>query len=184
MELFMAEFDDFADELARQEENRKRLDKDTKAEWFALQSFTKALADDGKGIEGNKFEWVWDAWGSRLVLDSVAATFQSREINGVPTKCRVLFDRRPAGANSVWSLEKSPVNKLAWSLRPVVEDDAIMWSVVEGFEDGKPFSSFDFAQKIGIELAKFYRAYKLRVDNLTFDEMEELSGWKSLERPD
>jgi hypothetical protein len=170
----MAEFDDFADELARKNEDRKRLERDTKPEWIVLQGFTEALAQDAKG----------DAREPRLVLDCVAATFMSREVNGVPEGCRVVFDRRPAGEGKLWHLERSPLNRLTWSLRPTIKDDAIMWSVVEGFEDGKPFSSFEFAQKIGIELAKFHLAYNARVENLTFDEMEELSGWKSLERPD
>lgn len=174
----MAEFDDFADELARQEDNRKRLEKDTKPEWSMLQGFTEALAVDGKGVERAKFEWVSDESGARLVLDCVAAYFQSPRVNGVSTS-RVIFDRRPAGIGMQWHLEKSPLNRLIWTLKPVVEDDAIKWSVVEGFEDGKPLSSFDLAQKIGVTLAKFHLAYNARIENLTFDEMEELSGWKS-----
>ena len=176
----MTEFDDFADEMARREQDRRRLERDTKPEWIVLQGFAQSLAQDGKGIEGCKFEWVSDLREPRLVLDCVAATFLSQEINGVPIKCRVVFDRRPAGDGKAWHLERSPLNRLTWSLKPVISDDAVMWSVVEGFEDGKPFSSFDFAQKIAIELAKFHLAYNARIENLTFDEMEELSGWKSV----
>ncbi len=160
----MAEFDDFADELARKEEARTKLEKDTKPEWAVLQGFTEALAQDGKGIEGIKFEWVPDTCEPRLVLDCVAATLLSRDGSGVQT-FRVYFNRRPAGVNRMWVDEESPLTPLTWTLQPAIEDDSIKWFVLEGFEDGKRFSSFDMAQKIGIELAKFHLAYKNHYEN-------------------
>jgi hypothetical protein len=160
----MAEFDDFADELARSKENQEQLKNGTNPEWAALLGFVGALAQDGKGIEDRKFEWVSDAWEPHLVLDCVAATFLSRQRSGVQT-FRVYFNRRPSGVGKIWSEDDSPLTPLMWTLQPAIEDDTIKWFVTEGFEDGKRFSSFEMSQKVGIELAKFHLAYKRHYEN-------------------
>lgn len=161
---YMAEFDDFAEERARDEANRRKLRTDTKPEWAVLLGFVQTLAQEGKGIEDKTFQWVSEPDAPRLELDCVSATFLLRQRNGLET-FRVYFSRRPPGAGKIWADDESPLTPLAWTLQPKIEDDTIKWTVAEGFEDSKYFSSFEMAQKIGIILAKFHLAYRKHYEN-------------------
>jgi hypothetical protein len=151
-------FDDFAEKHSKEQQDREKLANDTEPEWFALKGFVEALAQDGKGIDNQRFAWVSDDGAPRLVLDCVTAMLLHHEKNGVPKECRIRFDRKPPGPSSLWH-EKPPLEPVVWSLESMVVGDSILWSVPE-LGERRLFSSLDLAHKIGTKLAEFHLAYK------------------------
>jgi hypothetical protein len=157
------DFDSFARKLSQEKQDREKLARDTAPEWIMLKGFTESLAVDGKGIESDKFEWVADEYEPRVVLDKVAAIFQTRMKNGMPIECRLRFGRKPLGPGQQWANEKEPLTPVVWILKPMVVGDDIHWSVPEASET--PLSSAELADQIAILLAKFHLAYKKHYEN-------------------
>ena len=129
----MDNFEQYSRRREREQEVQEKLLRDSKPEWVVLQGFTKTLADELKGIDGFRFEWVSDPSAPRLVISAVAATFLWRERPGKPIECRVRFDRKPLGSNQVWVDDRSPLEPVEWTLMPIVEGDEIKWMIAEAW---------------------------------------------------
>jgi hypothetical protein len=161
-------FDEFAKKRAQQQQDREKVENDTKPEWVALKGFAETLAQDGKGVDGFKFEWVPDAYAPRLILGAVAATFLERERNGKLVECRVHFDRKPLGANQLW-ITDAPFGPEDWTLTPTSEGDDNHWMIAEvnaQLPNKKlSFSSSELAGKVGIKLAELLDVYNKAFPN-------------------
>jgi len=155
-------FDDF-DEIdscyrATEEQNRRKLVKDAKPEWHLLKCFVSRLALEGKGYEGQKFEWASSSSQSdSLRLKNVTVKFQDEgERDGILT-CSLRFVGLPI-SGKVGIASGSPLDPVEWSLRPVLLDEGgVGWFVCEL---GQTFSSTELAEEIVKELSRYYKAYQ------------------------
>lgn len=160
-------FDEFSKKREQQKQEREKVERDTKPEWVALKGFAESLAQDGKGVDDFKFEWVPDAHSPRLVLGAVAATFMERPKPQGLIEYRIGFARKPAGLNKQW-MDDAPFEPQDWTLIPKGVGDDIQWMVAEvNTELNKQvrFSSSDLAGKVGIKLAELLDVYNKAFPN-------------------
>jgi|GEM_PF-3767449 len=149
------------DEFARRREGTRRdneqLRRKAKPEWERLKGLLSALASDGKGIDGHRFEWTTDLTGNPLlVLNNVSATISlGPEQDGIHHG-KVRFTRRPAGVGKAFP-DKSPVPDKTWSLEPMVENGEFLWFV---FERAWKISSAELKEEIAKELARHHIEYQ------------------------
>ena len=156
-------FDDFGEidscYRATDEQNRRKLMKDTKPEWHLLKCFVSQLALEGKDYEGHKFEWSSSSsQPDSLRLKNVSITFLNEgERDGILI-CSLRFAGMPIRRGNVGVANGSSLGPVEWSLRPVLLDEGgVGWFVCEL---GQTFSSAELTDAIVKELSRYHKAYE------------------------
>jgi hypothetical protein len=152
----------------QEKQERETITKDSLPEWVALKGFAASLAEDGKGVEGFKFQWMPDAYSPCLVLGAIAAYFEHREKNGKLETCHVRFDRKPLPPGRVWTDGRPAFLPVEWTLEPTLAGDGIQWMVDQfnaALNRKASFPSSDLAGKVGIKLAELLDIYNQMFPN-------------------
>ena len=151
-------FDDFARKHQQEQENRKRLESETKPEWEIMKGFVSQFAADNKGIGGHRFEWELSLTGRHMLrLNNVSALLiNDANYGGSERTYGVRFSRRPTGSREVF-IDDPPLPAKTWAIEPRILDGDFVWLVDEL---AREFSSAALAD----EIAKVLAAYDIEYE--------------------
>jgi hypothetical protein len=153
----MADFDNFERKRTEEKVKHESLVQETEKQWKALGELVSKFAQDGKGIQPYKFNWLPDLMGHpMLVLYSVAATFSNGSGRDGKQSYAVRFSRKPETATEMF-LDPPPLAIEDWPLQPDILGNEFVWYIPELEAKLAPAK---LADKIAVRLAEYHVEYE------------------------